>query len=158
MVIYRWLACLPLLRHLPARLLHGVLFQQSFGDAARRLTPEERAVAVHYSGAEAVEELEKADPQRDWREGLDWLQKDSQRRFGKTLLELSQDPQIQLLADTSRQSEGRAGEGPPARLYAVLKSQAIQGYYTSRRGLDELDYQGNTYHVECPCCADHESP
>ena len=125
-------------------------------EAARRLTPEERAVAIHYSGAEAVEELEKADPQRDWREGLGWLAKDSQQRFGKAFLDLGQDQQIQLLANAS-QSRERAGEGPPARLYAVLKSQVIRGFYTSRRGLDELDYQGNTYHAECPGCADHES-
>ncbi len=126
-------------------------------EAARRLSPEERAVAVQYSGPEAVEELEKADPQRDWREGLGWLAKDSQRRFGKRFRDLSQDQQIQLLTDASRQGEGRGREGPAARLYVVLKTQVIRGFYTSRRGLDELDYQGNTYHADCPGCADHES-
>ena len=37
----------------------------------------------------------------------------------------------------------------------MLKSQVIQCYYTSRRGLDELDHEGNTYHVECPGSATH---
>lgn len=122
-------------------------------EAARRLTPGQRAVAVHYSGAEAVEELEKADPERDWREGLGWLEKESRQRFGKSFLDLGQDQQIQLLTAAGSQGTGGARKDPGARLFAVLKSQVIQGYYTSRRGLDELDYQGNTYHVECPGCA-----
>jgi len=126
-------------------------------EAARRLTPEQRALAVHYSGAEALEDLEEADPQRDWREGLGWLEKESRQRFGKTFLDLGQDQQIKLLRAASSQPAGAVAADPGARLFATLKSQVIQGYYTSRRGLDELDYQGNTYHVECPGCATHGS-
>lgn len=121
-------------------------------EAARRLTPEQRALAVRYDGAAAVEELETSDPQTVWREGLGWLREESQRRFGKEFLDVSQDEQIQLLTAIG----GGLLEGTPAnlgqQLFVALKAETIRGYYTSRRGLDELDYQGNTYHVECPGC------
>jgi hypothetical protein len=68
---------------------------------------------------------------------------------------LSQDQQLQLLTVSNRQREEGARKDPGTRLFAALKSGVIQGYYTSRQGLDELDYQGNTYHAECPGCATH---
>jgi hypothetical protein len=123
--------------------------------AARRLTPEQRTLAVRYYGAAAIEELETLDPQTFWREGLGWVAAESKSRYGKAFLDLSQSEQFQLLMAMSQTRTDKPSENSGNRLFATLKSVAVRGYYTSRRGLDELDYKGNTYHAECPGCSEH---
>ncbi|MFB3920641.1 MAG: gluconate 2-dehydrogenase subunit 3 family protein [Terriglobia bacterium] len=122
-------------------------------EAVRRLSPEHRAVADHYHGPEAMRRLETSDPQKVWREGLEWLAAESQRRFGMLFLTLTQDEQLDLLRTISDGRADMASEDAGARLFELLKSQTLDGFYTSRAGVDELDYQGNTYHAECPGCA-----
>lgn len=88
-------------------------------EAALKLSPAHRAVAVHYHGAGPMIELETADPQKVCRDGL-----------------AGADAQITT--------------GTP--LFEFLKTKAIEGYYTSRAGLLELDYKGNAFYAVSPGC------
>jgi hypothetical protein len=36
--------------------------------------------------------------------------------------------------------------------FKMLKNRTIQGFYTSRQGLKELDYKGNSFYSVCPGC------
>jgi len=125
---------------------------ESVRQAVRRLAPEHRIVADQYHGSEAMRELETADPQKIWHEGLEWLAQESQSRFGKSFLNLAESEQLDLLKAASDGRADKAAEDAGTRLFALLKTQTLDGFYTSRQGLTELDYKGNTYHAECPGC------
>ena len=125
-------------------------------EAARRLTPEQRTLAVRHYGAETVEGLETADPQKVCGEGLTWLAKESQVRFGKPFINLTERDQLEMLKLIGDERPEKPHENSGTRFFALLKAETIRGYYTSRRGLDELDYKGNTFHAEGPGCRGHE--
>jgi hypothetical protein len=101
--------------------------------AAQALTPAHRTIAVHHLGKAHVEELETQDLQAICREGLARL-----ADFGS----LEKQRQLDLLSSMSG-----------GRFLAFIKAETIRGYYTSRDGLAELDYQGNSFYADCPGCS-----
>jgi len=124
-------------------------------EAARRLAPDHRALAIAYYGSSTpVEELENFDPKRISREGLDWLAKESGRR-GKPFLELDERQQIEILTAISDDRPDAATENAGTRFFNLLKREIIRGFYTSQIGLKELDYKGNTFYAESPGCPGH---
>ena len=127
----------------------------SVRSAARKLSPPHRTLAIHYYGREEVQQLETADSQKVWKDGLAWLQRESQRMSGGAFLKLSDAQQIDLLQNLFKESGARPSDKQaenPAEFARLLKRQVIQGYYTSQAGLKELDYQGNAFHGESPGC------
>ena len=116
-------------------------------EAARRLDPLHRTLAVAYYGEARVVELETSDPQAVARAGLAALQGRAQK-LGRPFLDLPASQHTDLVREMSQQPE----ETPLRRFYDLLRREAIHGYYTSQAGLKELDYQGNAYHTQCPGC------
>jgi Gluconate 2-dehydrogenase subunit 3 len=128
----------------------------SVREAAHRLSPQHRALAVRYYGEEVVRELETSDPPEVWKDGLAWLGEESARLSSQDFLSLAESQQATVLQRLA-QSGGEAQRGPNVsgsgpRLYRLLKHQVIEGFYTSQAGLKELDYQGNAFHGESPGC------
>jgi len=119
-------------------------------EAARRLAPEHRILAVHLYGAKAVEEVENTDPQEICRQGLSWL---SEEFKGKDFVSLGEDDQISFL---QRLSDTPPDQSAGTRLLALIKAGLIRGFYTSRLGLKELDYKGNAFYTESPGCPNKE--
>jgi hypothetical protein len=118
-------------------------------EAALSLSPEHRALAIAYYGEHEVTALETDDSQKIWREGLAWISTESKRRWGNAFLEASPASQAEVLKSLS----DRAGEDDAGtRLFVLLKNQVARGFYTSQRGLKELDYKGNAFYAECPGC------
>jgi len=119
-------------------------------EAALKLSPGHRALAIAYYGEPEVTALETRDPQKIWREGLEWISTESSRRWGKAFLEAPPASQAELMKFLSdRAKEEDAG----TRLFVLLKGQAARGFYTSQRGLKELDYKGNAFYAVCPGCS-----
>jgi len=98
-------------------------------DAARALSPAERALAVAYYGTAPVQALESDDSVRVMRDGL------------RSLIGVETDS---ALAEALQ-------EGTP--FYNLARRAAIDGYYTSREGLKDLNYKGNAMYAESPGCA-----
>jgi Gluconate 2-dehydrogenase subunit 3 len=121
-------------------------------EAARRLAPEHRTLAIRYYGERAVRELETAGPQKTWREGLSWLDGESEKFHSKTFLGLPAEQQIELLDTISDARQDKTTQNAGTHLFGLLKRQTIRGFYTSRLGLKELGYKGNSFYVECPGC------
>lgn len=117
-------------------------------EAARRLDPLHRALAVAYFGEAEVAALEKEDPQSVARAGFPALERHSRARFGRPFLQLSASQQTDVVREISEASE----EAPARRFYDLLRREVIRGYYTSRQGLKELAYTGNAFYGECPGC------
>jgi hypothetical protein len=119
-------------------------------EAALRLSPQHRALAVAFLGdEEPVKTLETHEPQKIWRQGLEWISMESNRRWGKTFIDAPEESQVELLKAMS--GSGGADNGG-SRLFVLLKNQVARGFYTSQRGLKELDYKGNAFYAECPGC------
>ena len=114
--------------------------------AARALSPEHRALAVRFHGSAEVEELENTGSPKTCREGLLWFTR-------KNFLTLPESDQVALLSQVAR-DEDPESEDPGARFFHWLKQMVIRGFYTSRAGLDELDYKGNYFYTRSPGC-DH---
>ncbi len=124
----------------------------SVREAARRLAPEHKALAVRYYGSEAVNRLENAEPEGICREGLEWLDRESKKLYAGAFLSLEESQQIRVMDSISDTRPDLAHENPGTRLFAFLKRETVRGFYTSRLGLKELDYKGNGFYVECPGC------
>ncbi|HLK20978.1 MAG TPA: hypothetical protein VKT81_18635 [Bryobacteraceae bacterium] len=101
--------------------------------AALAMSAAHRTLAVHYYGTEAVDQLEKTDPQAICRDGLAWMGRDKS------------------LKDVSDGSNDHAG----ARFFAFLKGRVADGFYTSRAGLEELGRGNPTFHASPPGCPAH---
>ena len=110
-------------------------------------------MAVAYFGSEEpLRELETFEPERICRDGLAWLVEESRRRFAKNFLDATPAEQVELVGAVSdaRPDEPVANAG--TRFYHFLKTESIRGFYTSRRGLKELDYKGNSFYAQSPGC------
>jgi len=127
-------------------------------EAARELLPEHRVLAARYFGTDAVKELEIAAYETVCHEGLQWLEAKSRQLHVKEFLELEEHEQARLLELVREDRVGAGGDEAGARFLAFMKTQIIRGFYTSRAGLEELNYKGNTFYVDCPGCARRARP
>ena len=109
---------------------------------------DQRALAVAYFGTEEpVRELETSEPERVCREGLAWLGEESRRRFAKDFLDAAPAEQVELVISVSDARTDKTAANAGTRFYDFLKAESIRGFYTSRRGLKELDYKGNSFYA-----------
>lgn len=121
---------------------------------ALSLPADQRAVAIAFFGTDApLRTLETFAPDRICREGLAWLGAESRRRFAKNFLDAAVAEQIQLVDAASDVRTDRQASNAGTSFYDFLKAESIRGFYTSRRGLKELDYTGNSFYAESPGCA-----
>ncbi len=125
-------------------------------EAAQRLAPDHRALAVAYYGPGRVAEKETADPPKTCRDGLRWVEGESQRLHQKPFLLLEESLQLRLLEAISDGRPDRSEKNAGTRFFQWLKGETIRGYYTSQAGLKELDYKGNAFYAEPPGCEGHD--
>jgi len=118
-------------------------------EAAQRLDPLHRALAIAYYGEASVRDLETANPQVVARAGIAALHELSVEGYGRGFLELTEPQQVELVGSTGTAKP----DSPLRKFFEVMRSEAIRGYYTSAEGLKELDYKGNSYYPDCPGCA-----
>ena len=117
-------------------------------EAAQHLDPLHRILAVEFFGEDSVRELETFDPATIVRGGLKSLHELSLQQHGKEFLLLSPTQQTQLVESTAAAHQN----SPSKKLFEVLRRESMRGYYTSAKGLEDLDYQGNAFYTECPGC------
>jgi len=98
--------------------------------AAQALSPGQRTLTVLIYGLEAVKKLESFEPDRICRAGL-----------------------AAMGSSTPSQMVETPPENKDIRAFVdYLRTMAIDGYYTSKEGLKELDYRGNSFYSESPGC------
>lgn len=109
---------------------------ESVCSAARALSPMHRRLAVDYYGAKAVRELETEEPWKICQDGLAALKQAGFPRIDRPA-------RLAYLAELE-------DAGDPFTVW--LKRRALDGFYTSKEGLRELDYKGNSFYAESPGC------
>jgi len=95
--------------------------------------------------------------QREWMDGLIFLDRESQKQFGKAFRLASAPERVDLLTDMSlpERDPGALHEG--YGFFRLVKNMTVEGFYTSRIGLiDVLDFQGMNYMSEFPGCTHPE--
>lgn len=127
-------------------------------EAARGLSAEHRLLATRYFGTDAADELENVAQESVCRDGLKWLEAKSKELYAKEFLELGEGEQTRLLELANSENPQSSKDAPPAGFLTYIKAQVIRGFYTSRMGLEELNYKGNIFHVDCPGCARRGGP
>lgn len=117
-------------------------------EAAVKLDPLQRALAVAYYGEPAVRGLEISDPQTVVRSGIAALQELSKQQYGQGFLGIDDSQQNKLVSTMSAAQP----DSPLRGLFETTRTEAARGYYTTAEGLKELDYKGNWYYAVCPGC------
>jgi len=120
--------------------------------AARGLSLPDRALAIHFYGAGAVRRLEEFDAQKVVRDGLAWLEATSRGKHGRGFNLVRPPEQLAIVESISDNRADRGSQNPGTVFFTFLKERVIDGFYTSRAGLDELGYRGNAFYASPPAC------
>jgi gluconate 2-dehydrogenase gamma chain len=112
---------------------------------------------VVFSAAEFRPALE-----RDWSEGLAWLDRESRQRYGGPFRGIAPADRQRLMMEMSlpERDSTASAQHPGFSFYRLVKEMTVEGFYTSRVGLiDVLGYQGLTFLSEFPGCThpEHQS-
>ncbi|OLE48073.1 MAG: hypothetical protein AUG46_04585 [Acidobacteria bacterium 13_1_20CM_3_58_11] len=95
--------------------------------------------------------------QREWMDALAFLDRESQRQFGKAFRMASTAERVDLLTDMSLPERDPGARQEGYRFFQLVKNMTVEAFYTSRIGLiDVLDFQGMNYMSEFPGCTHPE--
>jgi hypothetical protein len=98
--------------------------------------------------------------QQAWLDGLAFVDRESQKRFGKAFALAADADRIALLTEMSLPERDPKARHDGYEFFQLVKQMTVEGFYTSRVGLiDVLDYQGMNYMSEFPGCThpEHQS-
>jgi hypothetical protein len=92
---------------------------------------------------------------KDWRDGIAAINKMSRDMFSKDFADASEQQQIQLLTNISKNET--KPQTTEEKFFKLMKSATVDGYYTSKIGIhDELKYRGNSYIKDFTGCTHPE--
>ena len=94
-----------------------------------------------------------------FRYGLDWLDALSSSLHGKTFMELQPSEQTDMLEHLAYKDKNRPGEEDGREFFQLIRRYTMMGFYTSRIGMEQLDYPGLKLYSEsvgCPHVGDRE--
>ena len=134
-------------------------FSASEYRAVERLTemivPSDGGAGAREAGvSEFVDFMVWSDPtlQYKFRFGLGWLDAHSERLYSKPFIELEPGQQNLILRRLAYKKEFCDGEEDGRVFFALMREYTLMGFYTSRVGLEELDYPGLRFYSESPSC------
>lgn len=81
------------------------------------------------------------------RGGLKWLDRESQKRFGKIFTLASKSQQIQIVDDIAYPEKAKPIHSQGVAFFNLMRNLTASGYYTSKIGIAALGYMGNTPNV-----------
>lgn len=77
------------------------------------------------------------------RGGLAWLAFEAQNRFGKSFAEISDAERINIVDDIAYPEKEKPGFTQGTKFFSMMRFLTMTGFYTSKEGIKDLDYQGN---------------
>jgi gluconate 2-dehydrogenase gamma chain len=106
---------------------------------------------IDFMAAHGEEELQPMRP------GLQWLEARARATQGTGFVDLSHDQQAALLDGIARK-DGRADNDAGRKFFLLIRRYTVMGYYTSRVGLEELDYPNLRLYTQSPTCPHKDDP
>jgi hypothetical protein len=95
---------------------------------------------------------EKESLQTRVRGGLAWLDRECRSRFGKGFAAASPAEQAAVLDDIAWPEKARPEMVPGAAFFSLFRDLVASGFWSSRMGVDDLRYSGNTFVAEWTGC------
>ena len=80
-----------------------------------------------------------------FREGLAWLNRESEQRFGTGFAALAADQRSAILDDIAWPARAPDALRDGVRFFNLFRDQTSSGFWSSKMGVDDLQYMGNTY-------------
>lgn len=98
---------------------------------------------------EFIEFIVKDMPQHQlpMRGGLRWLDRESNRRFGKNFKDLTANQRINIVDDIAYPEEVKPQFTQGAAFFSLMRNLTATGFYTSEIGIKDIGYMGNTPNV-----------
>jgi len=97
--------------------------------------------------------------QQAFRYGLGWISAHGIRLYGKPFLQLSAEQQQDVLGHLAYKAQFRPGEEDGREFFKLMRRLTVMGFYTSRVGLEQLDYPGlQSLWSEMPGCPHKDDP
>jgi hypothetical protein len=97
-----------------------------------------------------IGERDREQRQTAMRGGLAWLDLECQDRFGKTFLLANEGERTQVLDDIAypEKGKGKPDLKPGVRFFNAFRDLTATGFWSSKMGVEDLQYVGNTYVAE----------
>src|SRR5260370_2644914 len=122
---------------------------------AELILPSDGSPGAREAGvSEFIDFMVASDPgvQYRLRYGLTWLDAHSERVHGQPFRELTSDQPGELLSHLAYRDRHRPGEEEGREFFRLIREYTLMGFYTSRVGLQQLDYPGLRIYGEPPGC------
>lgn len=119
-------------------------------------TPGAREAGV----SEFIDFMVGSDPrvQFRFRYGITWLDAHAAGLHGKPFRELDAEAQREIFEHLAYKDRYRPGEEDGRAFFKLIREYTVMGFYTSRQGLEALDYPGLTFYAESPGCPHRDDP
>jgi gluconate 2-dehydrogenase gamma chain len=125
------------------------------------IIPKDESPGAHDAGVSEFIDFMAAHGEPDLkplRAGLSWLDEASHKAQGKPFLSLTQQEQTALLEPLAYVKTSRTADPQGKAFFALIRRYTVMGYYTSRAGLQELDYPALRFYKESPSCPHTDDP
>jgi gluconate 2-dehydrogenase gamma chain len=119
------------------------------GSATAAMVPEFMDFILDDPLAE-VRERERL--QTRMRGGLAWLERECVSRCGKGFVEASAEERKPLLDDIAWPEKARPEMDPGAAFFTLFRDLVASGFWSSKMGVEDLRYMGNTFVAEWKGC------
>ncbi len=111
--------------------------------------------------SEFIDFMVASDPnvQYRFRYGLRWLDMHADQLHGRRFLDLRAAEQQDLMDHLAYKARFRAGEEEGRDFFRLVREYTVMGFYTSKTGLQELDYPGlRVFYSSTPRCPHPGNP
>jgi hypothetical protein len=95
---------------------------------------------------------DRPDGQTPMRGGLAWLDAECFDRFRKTFLEASSENRTAVLDDIAWPKKAKPEHSQGVAFFNMFRDLTASGFWSSKIGIADLDYQGNTFVAEWKGC------
>ena len=122
---------------------------------AHVIIPSDGSPGAREAGvSEFIDFMVSSDPgiQYRFRYGLTWLDAHAGKLHGAPFRELDEVKQTGLLEPLAYNDRHRDGEDEGRAFFKLIREYTIMGFYTSKIGLEQLDYPGLRIYAESPGC------
>jgi gluconate 2-dehydrogenase gamma chain len=90
------------------------------------------------------------------RGGLAWLDRECERRFDKRFVACSDPERRDMLDDISGPQPPTTIQAPGVAFFRMFRDLTASGFWTSKMGIADLQYMGNTFIAEWKGCPDEQ--
>ena len=125
------------------------------------IIPKDESPGAREAGvSEFIDFMAASDPsiQQPFRKGLLWLDDQARKRQTTDFVKLPAEQQQILFRNLAYHDRYLPGQEPGREFFNLLRRYTVMGYYTSRIGLEELDFPGLRMYAQSPACTHKGDP